>query len=920
MSRLVPLRRKIWWVLAVVGGIAFVASTALLTGTDLDRKQREYGRAMASQLNIAASLIEAFVRQDVELIRRALDGRRGDDLAWVQRHVQEHAVTAGREDLVYVLAPDGRLKHAPAGLRHFLGLDLSHLSVISEGRAISRVHQSLFSRRSVVSLLFKTADASLLVLERDLRGIVPVIDHVARGEVLPGGQLFILSREGNVTYHPDPALVAARHNLGLELEQVKSADEQGVIRFVRHGRSFIAYRQSLEAPAGWQMYYAIPAELLRRAVLESVLLQALIMALSFIVLFVILGVAIERFLSAPVAGIVERLKDCRGGAERCAIPESIGDGLVETTEIIRAANAMTSEIGRYTEELRAREQLFRTVTEFSFHVAFWIGTDGQLRYISPSCERVTGYSQDELLAQPDLLVDMVHEADRPAWREHLASREAADNAGGMDFRIVTRGGEERWMRHFCRAVTDQRGRYLGRRGTNIDVTDQRRVEDRLVYSAFHDDLTGLGNRRLFLDRVQQALLRQQRNPAPFAVLFMDLDRFKVINDSLGHAIGDRLLTAAAERVGEEVRPQDTVARMGGDEFAVLLETIGTAENAVRLAQRICERLRAPFVLDGQEVYTTVSIGITINERDNSVVEDLLRDADIAMYRAKAAAPGRYAVFDQGMHQQAAARLHLETDLQKALENSELLLHYQPIVVLEDGACRGVEALLRWQHPRRGLIPPNEFIPVAEETGMMIPVGEWVLAEACAQAAEWLAGRTDEAPFQVHVNLSGSQFDQADVPGLVEELLARNRLAPHYLNLEITESVIIDHSADRVAKALARLRELGVGLSLDDFGTGYSSLTTLRKFPFTCLKVDRSFVDSMCKYRRDQHIVRAARDLARNLDMQMIAEGIETDDQRELLRAMDCELGQGYLFSPPLAAERAGEFVRARKAARRGVAG
>ena len=431
-----------------------------------------------------------------------------------------------------------------------------------------------------------------------------------------------------------------------------------------------------------------------------------------------------------------------------------------------------------------------------------------------------------------------------------------------------------------------------------EVTERKRVEERLLHHALHDPLTGLPNRHLFMERLGSALLRfHRREGGLFAVLFLDLDRFKVVNDSLGHHVGDELLQVIGERLQASLRASDTVARFGGDEFAVLLEELEDASEATRIAERLGQTVASPVNLSGYEVFTTVSIGIALCSGGVERPEYLLRNADVAMYRAKGLGASRAEVFDRTMHAQAMARLQLETDLRRALTRGEFRLRYQPIVSLASGRITGVEALVRWEHPERGLTSPGEFIPLAEETGLILPLGAWVLAQACRQLAEWRR-EFRHARIALSVNLSAKQFGQVDLVERIQDALRESGLDPRHLKLEITESAIIDNPGSAGAM-LQQLKELGIQVQMDDFGTGYSSLSSLHSLPLDGLKVDRSFVSRMTESPATKQLVRTIALLGRGLGLAVIAEGVETPAQLDEVRAMGCDYAQGFLIAPPL---------------------
>ena len=427
------------------------------------------------------------------------------------------------------------------------------------------------------------------------------------------------------------------------------------------------------------------------------------------------------------------------------------------------------------------------------------------------------------------------------------------------------------------------------------------------FDAMHDSLTGLPNRALFLDRLWQCIERKDRERRLDAVLFMDLDSFKVINDSLGHRAGDELLVEVARRLESCLRARDTAARLGGDEFTVLLEGIDGPEDAVRVAQRIADELTVPFVLGEHEVVVTTSIGIALNAAASALPDDVMRDADVAMYEAKSEGKARFKVFNEEMYEKALRRLELENELRRAIEGGELRVHYQPKISLENGTIVGMEALARWEHPERGLIPPDEFIPLAEETDLIHPLGAWVLGEACGRAREWQDRYPHVGDLVMSVNISAKQFQQPELVADLTRILEQSGLAPHHLQLEITESVVTE-DMDFTTRVMRELKELGVQLSIDDFGKGYSSLTSLKKFPLDDLKIDRSFVEDLGKSAQDAAIAKLVIDLAHVVGMQAVGEGVETTEQLRQLQNMGCDVVQGYYFYRPLTTDDATELL------------
>jgi diguanylate cyclase (GGDEF)-like protein/PAS domain S-box-containing protein len=533
-----------------------------------------------------------------------------------------------------------------------------------------------------------------------------------------------------------------------------------------------------------------------------------------------------------------------------------------------------------------------------------IATDleGKVLYWNRAAEETYGWSSEEALGRSSRDLTVPKESLEKA--EEVVSELRAGRTWSGEVLLKRKDGSYVPVFVTATPLFDARGDLAGMIGVSSDISERKALQEELERRASHDPLTGLPNRPAFVERIGQALRRTRRiqNSREVGVLFMDLDGFKTINDSLGHQAGDRLLVAVAECLRNRLRTEDVLARFGGDEFAVLLEvTAGTSE-AIRVAQRIAEDLREPFTVDDFQVSVSTSIGITLGTAHaNDNPEGMLREADAAMFRAKEQGPGRYAVFDPAMQARAQERLELEAELRRALEQEEFVLYYQPEVSLHDGKMVGFEALLRWQHPERGLLKPSAFVPLAEETDLIAPIGRWVLEEACGQAKRWEEERPLASPMTMEINLSSKQLRRQGLVRTVEEALARADLEAHTLAVDMTETVLIRTSEDNT-QALDKLKEMGVRLGLDDFGTGYSSLSYLKRFPVDRVKVDKSFVKGLGENATDTALVRMIIDLCHTLGVEVLAEGIETSEQAVLLREMGCDMGQGYYFARPLRGE------------------
>jgi diguanylate cyclase (GGDEF)-like protein/PAS domain S-box-containing protein len=628
------------------------------------------------------------------------------------------------------------------------------------------------------------------------------------------------------------------------------------------------------------------------------------------------GLPAHALLQASAAGVpvivmapAERetvaLKAVKEGAYDYLLTEQIYDTVL-VRSIRHALERQQMEERRRAAEraLRVSERRYRALFEQSRDALFITDRTGAIIEVNAAAIELLGYGMEELHGKQ---VDFVY--NDPA-EYVLLKQELRDKgyAREVEIRLRRKSGELLWCLMSVAMRVDDDADLRGYQGIIHDITDRKLAEERLLHNAFHDTLTGLPNRALFTDRLNVALARWRRDPQEgCAILYLDLDRFKVVNDSLGHSMGDALLMSVAGALASCMRAHETVARLGGDEFAILLEHVRSEEDAIHAAQRVQQRLADSFQLQGQSMFTSASIGIALPEHEEQRAEELLRNADIAMYRAKAAGPARYEVFAPNMHATAINLLELETDLRHAAARNEFVLYYQPIVTVPDQRIIGLEALIRWRHPRRGLLMPHDFIPIAEDTGLIVPIGWWVLQEACRQGRLLMnTGAPGACPF-IAVNLTSRQIAQPDLAEQVLAILAETGLPGSLLSLEITESSLVTNATAAV-DSLARLRSAGVRVCIDDFGTGYSSLAYLHTLPVDGLKIDRSFISRLGSSSDRSELVRTIIALASRLGITTVAEGVETSAQLHHLERLGPVYMQGFLFSRPIDAVAATTLV------------
>jgi len=571
------------------------------------------------------------------------------------------------------------------------------------------------------------------------------------------------------------------------------------------------------------------------------------------------------------------------------------------------------QLQRIRRQLVERDQLFQLISENAADMIALVDSDGRRLYNSPAYQKVLGYSPEELKASSS--IEQVHPDDRPKVLKAAEKARQSGQGERVEYRVRHKDGSWRVLESTACAIRNSKGQTDKLVIVNRDITERKRAEEMLVHNAFHDGLTNLPNRALFIDRLQHSLtLSKRQSNYKFAVLLIDVDEFKIVNDSLGHTAGDELLILIGQRLKDSVRRADTVsrprttegasrpvnddtlARLGGDEFTILLDDIRDPIEAVRVAERIQGEIAVPFVVNQREIVVSASIGIASSASPHTQAEDLLRDADIAMYRAKRAGKARCEVSDPAMHATAVKRLQLETDLRKALDQGEFRVYYQPIVSLQTGKITGFEALTRWQRSD-GLLAPMEFIAVAEEIGLIIPMNRQLLREACQHLRSWQAEFPGSPPLTMSVNVTSKEFAHPDLVSEIRKSLEQTGVDPGCLQFEIVETIAMG-DAEKSGRTLSQLKELGVRLSIDDFGTGYSSLSRLRRIPVDTLKIDRAFIMHMDSDLESREIVRVIIMLAHNLGLKVVAEGAETQEHVNLLKELNCEMVQGYFFSRP----------------------
>lgn len=640
----------------------------------------------------------------------------------------------------------------------------------------------------------------------------------------------------------------------------------------------------------------------------TLLVITMLLALS---LGIIVAIYLARSITRPIDALLNATRMIASGKLDYTLDYS---DKTEFGELASLFNEMSRSLhvgyAKLEEEIRERkksEVALRT-SEERYALSAQGSNDGlwdwdllnKVIYFSNRWKSMLGFCDDEIGDQPQEWLIRVHPDDVPELEARIAAHIIGRNPHfEAEYRIKHRDGTYHWMLARGLAVRNNSGQAYRMAGSQTDITPGKMATEQLVYNAFHDALTDLPNRSLFTDRLQHVITTStRRGESLYAVLFLDMDRFKIVNDSLGHFVGDKLLVAVSLKLTECIRPGDTVARLGGDEFSVLLEDISELKDAVDVADRIHQLLAIPLIIEGHEIHAAFSIGIALGSDQYERAEQVLRDADIAMYEAKKRGSACSEIFDTRMHASILDRIKLESELHGILERNQISLVYQPIIDLKAHRLVGFEALVRWDHPTRGTVYPTEFIPLAEETGLIVKIGEWILWEACRELAALQKRFPAQPPLKMSINISGKQFSQENLADLVSEILLETEVIPHTLAIEITESMLMEN-IDVAISTMNRLRSMGVHIHIDDFGTGYSSLSYLHSLPIDALKIDRSFINKLTAQGENQEVIMSIISLAKSLNFDVIAEGVEFDHQLLQMKDLECHFGQGFLFSKPM---------------------
>lgn len=556
--------------------------------------------------------------------------------------------------------------------------------------------------------------------------------------------------------------------------------------------------------------------------------------------------------------------------------------------------ALFGRIGILKERLANQTRQFRAVADFAHEFTYFRSIEGVYDYVSPSCENLTGYTQEQFYAKANFMDELIHPEDRALWHKHVKQVNTTGKFESKDLRILNKNGDVVWINHVCGPVVDENNQVIGVRSTNVNISERKAFEDHIERMAYYDPLTDLPNRNALTKEISNLITSNANKEDSFALLFLDLDRFKHINDSLGHELGDRLLIVLAERMKNCSVENALITRFGGDEFVIILSQIEDVQPAIDYAKNLLETIERPIHLDDKEFYISGSIGIVVYPHDGQDAETLIRHADATMFEAKKEPNNNIRLYSSDLIETAASFISTENRIRQGLKNHEFIAHYQPKIDLTTGNIVSAEALARWQTSDRGLLMPYEFIAIAEETGLIEKLGQEILTVACDQLYSW---QQQGYQVSVAVNVSGVQLASSDFINTVSAIIKNSHCDPAGLELEITEQVFLN-DLDAVINKLKQVKELGVSIAMDDFGTGYSSLSYLKRLPIDTLKIDRSFTNDICHDERDVSILRAILLLCHELNLKNVIEGIETEDQHQLAKHLGCQVAQGYLFHKP----------------------
>lgn len=810
-------------------------------------------------------------------------------------------------------------------------------------------------RTFISDVNFKTDSVPYIIISRPSAygGVIAaridmstLTDVVSQTQLGTNGRVFIVNRDGHILAHSNPVILTQNIHLWNIPEMQKLLQDPQDVWLGRY-RSFqndlvIGVREPIPNTT-WQVVAEIPVEEAYAGTRGSAIALLIASLAAMLVASLILVRGMRAFLFKPLetlrkgaeafgqgdfsyripvpkpvelAGVADSFnlmanqlqgRDLELASRKQELEKEIGEKEEIEESLLALNQSLEARVMDRTRELSVLndqlKQLSGKYTSLVNHIPAvtyeaQVGTPLSATFISPQIEQLTGYTAEEWLEDRKLWLKTIHFEDRARVLAEFENCKAFDKQLKIEYRMQHKDGSIIWVRDEAIFFRDEDGQPLYLQGVMLDITGSKQAEDQLVYSAFHDMLTNLPNRALFMDRLKSAITRGKRTPGyRFAVLFLDLDNFKVVNDTLGHAYGDQLLISIANSISSCLRTGDTVARIGGDEFVVLLEDIHSEQDVTRVVERITFEIKRPVHVDGHDLFTSPSIGIVMDTEHYDQASDILRDADIAMYRAKALGKSQSVIYDQSLRVNSVSSLVLEEEMRTALDQNEFFLFYQPIINLQDDQVTGFEALLRWNHPERGVLSPADFISIAEDTGLILPIGQWVLREACRQCVDWQKTYPEKLKVSINVNLSPRQFLDPELPDEISKILADTGLDPQCLGLEIIEDLFISIGKGAVP-ILTRLKALGVRLQIDDFGKGYSTFSYLPQFPINTIKIGRSFINRILS-NGSLDLVEAMIHFAQDLGMTAVAEGIETREQLLQLKGMDCPMGQGYYLGRPL---------------------